>query len=587
MRKFLIGGITVLSLSFFFYNQATKERGRVPCDTTPRTYQFSYEAKGFWNFAGTGGKDSNLEHAENNMVGTWTRVCSVQANGLLRVDHSFVLKDRSGTEQSYAILEIINTKDFAHKVKASIDIDKLKFHGIRDFLAKVQFHGDLDQSAWTGTEFDSTGLYSAKYSKLDGSDGKSLFRKESFQSLSDRNQNGMETVYAPESRFGFTLAKDGHFIRIKGSMIVLQQVGSETISESNINIDVQETDQKLTGAAKGFMPDNVPLIEDDFKGTESYKRIDRESNLKKLNGANWAQLKLELDALTKDSANETFLRLRAYFSLYPERASDALDVLSVGHAENLSFRTLLDSMLQINDPKIEAVLSEALKGRENDAAEAKYMLQSFGLKEAAGENFIGSIAAQRRNQNPHLVKAARLSLGNISQTTGDTYQSQTAAYLSEEIGEISKADTPAATADNLHVISNYGGERTFEIIKPYLYSKNDFLLENAVTCLRFVPHQEAIAELMRLIKDKGVSARIRHLAIEEIGFHPLGYPELDYLGQYALQERSEAVVGSLISVLAKYYGKSPLVRRIFEGILAGNLSKDVKQQIELIASRQV
>lgn len=580
MKKFLIGSIIIGMASIGMYLYLDPKEAP-PCNTSARTFDLDYEASGSWSFAGSSQGPADKQSIATRLVGSWTIRCLDATEKQQKNEHAFALKDESGALNTWQILETIDNVSRVHRITAPSDIGKVEFHGIRDFLARVQFHDLSGAENWEIDEQDSAGTYRVSYQVLSGENGQKIVEKSGFESIQGLPGGKVSTVYAPDSKVQFAFS-NGMLENVSGVIGMIQSMGAETLSESSIKFTVA-----LSSGAGPVAAVKVPLdsssINDDFQGTESFKRIERESNIKRLAGAGWKDLMTELNEITKESANETFLRLRAYFNLHPDRSAEALDVLAHGKADELAFRTLLDALLQIDDPRVEKVLVEALKTRESDPSEARYILQNLGLKAHAGEHILEGVAEQRGNPNPEISHIARLSLGNISQTVAQKYPEKTSAYLDEEIKRLAASGNPASIAENLHVVSNYGGQKSFDAIESYLNSKDEFLLETAITCLRFVPHDAAVAALMKLIKQARVPSRIRHLAIEEIGFHPLTNVELEFLGQYALREKSEAVVGSIISVLSKYYAQSALVRTTFDSIMVGSFSKDIKQQIKLIS----
>ncbi|MDQ3231182.1 MAG: hypothetical protein M3Q07_05115 [Pseudobdellovibrionaceae bacterium] len=432
-------------------------------------------------------------------------------------------------------------------------------------------------------EQDSAGTYKVSYQVLSDESGHKVVEKSHFASVEGLSGAKVATVYAPDSNVRFAFS-DGLLNKVSGSIGITQNMGTETLSQSSIKFTASLSSGHNPPLAVQ-KPADASSIDDDFQGTESFKRIERESSVKRLAGAEWKDLVRELSGITKDSANETFLRLRAYFSLYPERSDEALEVLAHGKADELAFRTLLDALLQIDDARVEKTLAEALKLREGDPAEARYMLQNFGLKEHAGEIFLESIAEQRGNALPDIAHVARLSLGNISQTVSQKYPKKTSSYLEEEINRLNASVNPTSIAEDLHVVSNFGGQKSFDAIESYLHSKDEFLLETAITGLRFAPHDAARAKLIGLIKDQSLPKRIQHTAIEELGFHPLNNSDIGLLAEIMLREKSEAVIGSLISVLSKYYDKNETVVQTFNLVLTSSVSEDIKSQMRLIAQR--
>ncbi len=582
MKKFLVGSIIVAMLSIGTYLYLGHRETPV-CDKAARTFELDYEATGSWSFIGSSQGPAENQSIATKLAGSWTTRCVAATDKERKNEHVFALKDESGVLKAYQIMETIDNQSRVHRIKAPSGIGKREFHGIRDFLARVQFHEITAARSWEKDEQDSTGTYQVSYKVLSDESGHKVVEKSHFESVQGLSGTKVATVYAPHSNVRFAFS-DGLLNKVSGVIGITQSMGSETLSQSSIKFTAVLSSNANPSLARE-KPGDTTSIEDDFQGTESFKRIERESNIRRLGGAEWKDLARELSEITQESANETFLRLRAYFGLYPERSAQALDALALGKADELAFRTLFDALLQIDDPRVEETLVEALRLREADPAEARYMLQNFGLKGHASEKFLEGIAVQRENPNQDISHIARLSLGNISQTVFQKYPEKTTVYLNEEIDQLKASNNRVSIAENLHVISNYGGQRSFEAIEAYLNSKDEFLLETAVTSLRFAPHDMARKKLLAIINDSRIPKRIQHTAIEEIGFHPLENGDIAQLTDFMLLEKSEAILGSLISVLSRYYDKSETVVQTFRAVLESSVSDDIKSQLRLIAQR--
>jgi HEAT repeat protein len=426
------------------------------------------------------------------------------------------------------------------------------------------------QESWTTEEQDTTGRYSARYTRKTASSFEKsklayshLSTPEGLQSLSNGPRVSVNSLTTLE------LGKDLWAESLQGSEHLEVDSGPSLftiISSSQVALMLLERgrDRALLGSFEARRGQLVTLPLASYQGQGQ----DPKAELREvLAGKNFDALVKELHSLPADEkASETarsqaLAQLRALFLLEPRQALLVHDTLRAG-MDPLAASPLLGALSSASTPEC----LHALSGIATDGTLAGPVrvdaTAALGMASTPTEEGVTALRKLAHDTDSELADTATLGLGSAAMMMNDGRARDAEALVHELVSAWRSATTPEQQALLLRALGNTRHPSALPTLQSALTSTSPEVRAAAVEALRNMPAPSA-DQLLASVLLQDPTAEVRQTAVFASSFRPLP-PLLPVLAQALRLDSSDLVRREIITLAGDQLRAVPEARSLLE-----------------------
>lgn len=486
--------------------------------------------------------------------------------------------------ETVVFYETVSIPSQQHSLLFTPQTPLLSRHLARDLVSKSQWHFG-DSNTWQQVETDLSGKVAVTYERSANAAGQIVLNKSQFH-VTQSGEKEAAKAFLPSSTA--TFAFDQNYIlqqatidldtaiTMNGQNLAQNQTqvtwSQPKISRLSISL-AKEKDvvQTLTKSADAV---------DDFAATSSQERAERSLQMNELGGLRWVDLETMLQKPKGQDQTKLFLKLRAFFKLYPAEADRAQALLAEGTVSQDSFRTLALALAKTGNIEAERTLQKAFESKAEAQADQVYLLGLLGLAVNPSLELETWLRDQTTQPNADIQQTSRLALGNVSANLRFTHSDIFMQNQSQEIERLAASKTNIETINTLSALTNYGGDAILSAVATALSDKDAQIRSHALSSLRFVDTTEAEQALIKGLSDDDTI--VQHAAAHELSFRDLSETSLSAVSKKVHGNATEILQSAYLSIMQRNMTQHPNLEQDVKFLANNSIFNSVRSQAQNI-----
>jgi hypothetical protein len=378
---------------------------------------------------------------------------------------------------------------------------------------------------WTGTEEDSTGIFTLNHKLLSLVDGKALIEKEprmvrvpdDFTSANPSAQQSVVVLPSSTTKIEFD-AKAGHLLKSEQRWSLrAQAAGLLATTNVRTQIDFQgkraatDDDKKIVTAAGEATSNNEGFVSEFELQAAHSTSLKRKVAAQKLAGENWASLRslLMSPEFHKDGEARArfFEQLSALLLLQPELCTTVAEEIAKLDKQDPDYKSKLSLLAGVfssqETPEAEAAMVALAEKMKEDSAALMQVIPAMAAHRNPSERTRDALMQSYTQAVDEGVKStATLALGTFASRARNNRPD-----LTRETVERLKQDFDSSPAINKKVtlsgaLGNVGANEALESVKTlFAASQDSSLKRSAIYDLRFVNDPQVDTFLQQVVLD--------------------------------------------------------------------------------------
>ncbi|WP_224247169.1 HEAT repeat domain-containing protein [Hyalangium gracile] len=426
------------------------------------------------------------------------------------------------------------------------------------------------QETWRTEEQDTTGLYSAQYTRK----GPAHFEKTKLAYSHLATPDGLQPLNAGprvsiSALASFELGTDFWAESLQGREHLEVDSGPSmftVVSSLQVSLTLKERsrDRTLIGSFLDRYSELTTLPLASYQGEGQDPKVELRQILA---GKNFDALVKELRSLPADekqsetARSQALQQLRALFLLEPGQALLVHDTLRAG-MDPLAASPLLGALSSASTPEAVQALSSIVRDESLAGPVRMDATSALGMASTPTDEGVAALRELSHDANPELADTATLGLGSASMMMNDSRPRDAESLVHELDSAYRSSSSPEQQALMLRALGNTRHPSALPTLQSALSSTSPEVRTAAVEALRNMPAPSA-DQLLASVLLQDPTAEVRQTAVFASSFRPLA-PLLPVLSQALRMDSSDLVRREIITLAGDQFRAVPEARSLLE-----------------------